>query len=177
MAAFLVIGVVGLLLLLVSLVLGEVFEGVFDAIGGDLLSGASVAAFLGAFGFTGALVADATGSTAGAVAAGLGAGVVTGGLAGWLTQVLRRGGDDATVRSASLAGRTGSVVSAIPTDGYGDVSIVVAGHITRLNARAGAALPAGTPVRVTAVLSPTSVMVEPLDRPAGAPPTDPLSKH
>lgn len=165
MTAFLVFGVVGLVLLAVSLVLGEVFEGIFDAFGSDLISGASVAAFLGAFGFTGALVVNATDSTGGAVAAGLAAGVVVGGLAGVLTLALRKGGDESTVRSSSLLERTGAVVSAIPADGYGDVSIVVAGHITRLNARAAQALPAGTPVRVTAVLSPTSVMVEPLSLP------------
>ena len=45
--------------------------------------------------------------------------------------------------------------------GYGEVSVVVAGHITKLNARAGTALPDGTPVTITAVLSATSVQVAP----------------
>ena len=49
----------------------------------------------------------------------------------------------------------------MPEDGYGEVSVVVAGHITKLNARAGTALPAGTPVTITAVLSATSVQVAP----------------
>jgi hypothetical protein len=53
------------------------------------------------------------------------------------------------------------VISAIPEGGLGEVSIVVAGHITKLNARSSAALPAGTPVTVQAVLSAASVMVEP----------------
>lgn len=160
MTAFLVIGLVGIVLLLVSLVVGEVVDGLFDALGGDLLSGASLAAFLGAFGFVGALVVSGTGSTGGAIAAGLGGGVVVGGAAALLTRALRNGGDDSTVRTSSLVGRSGSVVSAIPADGYGDVSLVASGHITKLNARASAALPAGTAVVVTAVLSPTSVLVE-----------------
>lgn len=159
MTAFLVIGVIGILLLVVSLVIGEVFDGVLDAVGGDLVSGASVAAFLGAFGFGGALVLGATESSGAAIGAGLGVGVVVGGLAGWLTMALRRGGDDSTVRSSSLVGRTGSVVSAIPAQGYGDVSVVVAGHITKLNARSDEALAAGTPVTVTSILSPTAVHV------------------
>ncbi len=161
MTAFLVIGALGVVLLVVSLVVGEIFEGLFDALGGDLISGASVAAFLGTLGFVGALVLDATGRTGWAIVAGLAAGVAVGALAGWLTVSLTRGGDDSTVRSGSLVGREASVVSAVPADGYGEVSIVAAGHITKLNARSAAALSAGTPVVITAVLSPTSVQVEP----------------
>ena len=48
----------------------------------------------------------------------------------------------------------------MPAEGYGEVSLVVAGHLTKLNARAPEALPAGTPVLITGVLSPTSVSVE-----------------
>ena len=88
-------------------------------------------------------------------------GVVVGGLVGYATARLRRGGDEATVRSADLPGQPGTVISAIPEGGLGEVSIVVAGHITKLNARAATALPSGTPVTVTAVLSATSVMVQP----------------
>ena len=165
MTGFLVVGVVGLVLLGVSLVLGEVFDGVFDAIGGDLLSGASLAAFLGAFGFAGALVRGGTESNGAAIGVGLAAGVVVGGLAGLLTRALRSGGDSSTVRSSALVGRSGSVVRGVPADGYGDVSVVVAGHITRLNARSSQPLTAGTSVVVTAVLSPTSVHVERSDPP------------
>ena len=65
------------------------------------------------------------------------------------------------MRSGDLPGRVGTVISAIPEGGFGEVSVMVAGHITKLNARAATALPAGTPVTVRAVLSATSVMVEP----------------
>ncbi len=159
MTPYLVIGGIGVALLLVSLVVGEIFEGLFDALGGDLVSGASLAAFLGALGFVGALTYGGTGSHGWATAAGLGAGVVIGAGAGFLTRTLNRDGDGSTVRSSALAGRDATVVSAVPDDGYGEISIVVAGHLTKLNARAGEALPAGTPVTITAVLSPTSVLV------------------
>ena len=159
MVAFLVIGGIGIALLLVSLVAGEVFEGLFESIGGDLLSGGAVAGFLAALGFVGALVLGATDSTGLAMAAGLLAGIGMGALAGWGTKVLSKGGDDATVRSSSLVGRQGTVISAVPADGYGQVSVVVAGHITQLNARSSEALPAGTAVTVSAVLSATSVQV------------------
>lgn len=159
MTPYLVIGVIGVALLVVSLVLGEVFEGVFDSIGGDIVSGASLAAFLGALGFVGAIVHGSTGSHGWATAAGLAAGVVIGAGAGLLTRALNRDDDGSTVRSSALVGREATVVSAVPESGYGEISVVVSGHITKLNARAEGPLPAGTPVTITAVLSPTSVQV------------------
>jgi hypothetical protein len=158
--AFMINGGVGIVLLLVSLVAGEVFDGIFEGVGGDLFSGAAVAGFLAAFGFVGALTINSTDSGGLAIAAGLGAGVLVGGLAGWGTSYLSKGGDEATVRSSSLVGHSGSVISAVPAEGFGQVSIVVAGHITTLNARSPEPLTAGTPVTITAVLSPTSVQVE-----------------
>lgn len=160
MTPYLVIGGIGVALLVVSLVVGEIFDGLFDAIGGDLVSGASLAAFLGALGFVGALTYGSTGSHGWATAAGLGSGLVIGAGAGFLTRALGRDDDDSTVRSSTLAGRDATVVSAVPAEGYGEISIVVHGHLTKLNARSAEALPAGTPVTITAVLSPTSVQVD-----------------
>lgn len=159
MATFLIIGGLGVLLLLASVVLGEVFDGLFDALGSDLISGASLAVFLGAFGFGGALILGATDNTGAAIGGGLVAGAALGAGAGFLTKKLREGGDESTVRTGSLAGRDAVVVSEIPSDGYGEVSITASGHITKLNARAGEPLRAGTPVTITAVLSATSVQV------------------
>lgn len=159
MTTFLIIGAVGVLLLLASVVLGEIFDGLFDAIGSDVISGASVAVFLGAFGFAGALILGATDNTGAAVGGGLVAGVAFGAGAGYLTKKLREGGDESNVRTSTLAGRDAVVVSEIPENGYGEVSITVAGHITKLNARADEALRGGTPVTITAVLSATSVHV------------------
>jgi membrane protein implicated in regulation of membrane protease activity len=161
MTPYLVVGGIGVALLVFSLVVGELFDGLFDAFGSDLLSGASVAAFLGTLGFVGALVFGSTQSHGWATGAGLLAGVLVGAGAGWLSSALSRDDDSSTVRSSSLAGRDATVVSAVPAEGYGEVSVVVAGHITKLNARAGTALPAGTPVTITAVLSATSVQVAP----------------
>jgi len=157
---FLVIGAVGVVLLLVSLVLGDIVDGALD-FGGDLLSGSALAGFLGAFGFAGALALDATDSTGAAVTVGLVAGVVIGGGVGFVSSRLQRGGDGANVRTSDLVGRDATVVSAIPAEGYGEVSMIASGHITKLNARAPGGLTSGTPVRITAVLSATSVAVEP----------------
>ena len=114
MTWFLVIGGIGVLLLLASLVGGDLLDGV--DLGGDLFSGSALAGFLGAFGFAGALAAGATG-TGIAIVVGLVAGVVVGLLVGYATARLRRGGDEATVRSTDLPGTHGTVVNASPRTG------------------------------------------------------------
>lgn len=159
MTLFLVIGGIGILLLLITLVLGDVLDGVLD-FGGDLISGPALAAFLGAFGFGGALALGAGASMGVAIAVGLAVGALLGAGAGFVSAQLHKGGDESNVRTASLVGRDASVVTAIPESGFGTVSIVAAGHITSLNARAQEAIPAGTPVIISAVLSPTSVAVQ-----------------
>ncbi|PKW27339.1 hypothetical protein [Phycicoccus duodecadis] len=155
----LVIGGVGIALLLVSLLLGDLLDGVLDGIGPDALSGLAIAGFLAAFGFVGALTLEAGASGPVAILVGLVAGVAAAAVAGLATRRLMRGGDESTVRSSRLVGLTGTVVEPVPVDGYGMVSVVAAGHITRLNARAAEPLGSGTAVVVTAVLSPTSVTV------------------
>jgi len=159
--AFLVIGGIGIALLLVSLLIGEFLDGVFDGVGGDWLSGAAVAGFLGAFGFAGALARNASGSTGVGIAVGIAAGLVIGAAVGVITAKLQAENDDSTVRTSELVGRSGTVISDVPAgSGYGEVSVTASGHITKLNARSVEALPAGTAITVAAVLSPTSVSVE-----------------
>lgn len=161
MVAFLVIGGLGVVLLLVSLLIGEFLDGMFDGVGGEWFSGAAVAGFLGAFGFAGALAFNASSSTVVGIAVGIAAGLAIGVGVGVLTARLRTDDDTTTVRSANLVGVHGTVIFDVPAAaGYGEVSVVVAGHITKLNARSVEALPAGTAITVAAVLSPTSVSVE-----------------
>jgi membrane protein implicated in regulation of membrane protease activity len=155
----LVIGGVGILLLLISLVVGDIVDSVLEGVGPDAFSGLAIAAFLAAFGFVGALTLNAGASSGVAIGAGLLSGIAVGAAVGVVSSRLMRGGDDATVRTAGLVGLPGTVVEAVPDDGYGMVSVVAAGHITRLNARADEPLTGGTAVVVTAVLSPTSVKV------------------
>ena len=155
----LAIGGVGIVLLLVSFVLGDLVDGIFDGVGPDGLSGLAVAGFLAAFGFVGALVLDAGASSPVAIVAGLLAGAAAGAGAGYASTKLMQGGDEDTVRSAGLVGLPGNVVEAVPENGLGVVSVVASGHITRLNARADEPLPAGSAIVVTGVLSPTSVTV------------------
>lgn len=156
---FLGIGGVGLVLLLLTFIIGEVIDGVMDAVGPDYFSGTAIAGFLSAFGFVGAWVYEGTENTGIAMGAGFAGGLAMGAAAGFASRKLMTGGDEDTVRTAGLIGLTGNVVSDIPEQGMGQVSVIAAGHITRLNARADKPLAAGVAIKIVGVLSPTSVVV------------------
>lgn len=162
---FVVVGVVGLLLLLTSLLLGDLLEGVadvFDFDGGAYLSGPAIGGFLAAFGFGAAVIDYNTDwGSGGSALGGVGAGVVMGGVVGLVTRSLMHTPTDESTRAADLLGGRATVVTRIPEQGYGEVSLVHAGHLMKLSARAGASLPEGTDVVITSVVSPTSVVVAP----------------
>ena len=162
MSVFLVLGAAGVVLLLIALVVGDVLHGAFEGLSAGFFSTEALAGFLGALGFGGAIALELTGSTSIAVVVGLVLGVLLGYAATRASRFLHGSGESDTVRSADMVEKLGRVVSAIPEDGFGVVSISVGGHITRVNARSSVAVPAGTQVSVTSVLSPTAVQVEPL---------------
>lgn len=173
MGVFLVLGVLGLAVIAVSLVVGDLLDGALSALEADWISTAAVGGFVSAFGF-GAAAADGGGLplplalTVGAVS-----GAAVGWLALWLTRVLKDGPSDGTVTVADAVGRTARVVTAIPSDGYGVVRVVVGGHSLQLNARSAAPVEAGLDVDITGVVSPTAVSVAPvwrLDPGLGGPP-------
>lgn len=162
MTVFLALGALGVVLLLVALVLGDVLDGALEGLSAGFFSTEALAAFLGALGFGGAIALEVTGSTSLAVVIGLVLGVVLGAAAARASRFLHGTGETDTVRTADMVEKIGRVVSDIPEGGFGTVSISVAGHLTRLNARSSVAVPAGTEVSVTQVISPTAVQVEPL---------------
>jgi hypothetical protein len=159
---FLAIGAVGLVLLLLSVVVGDHLHGVFDVLdAGDWLTGAGLAGFLGALGFVGALVLDRTDNVGSASAAGVVAGLTVGALVGWITLRLKVDASGHAPSTRELVGVTCSVIVPIPAEGFGQVRCGVAGHLVTLNARADAPVPSGTEVWITESLSPTSVRVRP----------------
>jgi membrane protein implicated in regulation of membrane protease activity len=163
MAALLIIGAVGVGLLMLSLVLGDFLDGMFDGLdidAGGLLSTEVIGAFLGAFGFGGALLRSATSlSWPFVVGGGLVSGVVVGALALMIVRVAVRMPTDATPRSADLTGKIGRVITRIPADGLGEVTVLHAGHQIKVNARAHEPIPSGADVVIIDVLSPTAVLV------------------
>ena len=164
LTALLVIGVLGLAVVLAGLLLGELLDGAVDVVvPGDLAPGVTpaVAAAVSAFGFGGALALRSGGvSVAAACALGVAGAVVVGATAYRLSRSLI--GDGVPPPGAdALYGVFGTVVTPVPTGGYGEASFVVHGTRRKLSARADRPLPAGTPVYVLDVLSATCVLVAP----------------
>lgn len=163
MTAFLIIGAIGIALVLLSLLVGDVLDGLFDldVLGGDLFSVSSISAFVGAFGFGGALGLALIDNTVVAVLVGL----AVGGLAAWgalrLTRSLKRGEDAASFRSEALIGHSARVITPIPEGGYGEISLNVGGHVRKMAAKSGLPVASGDEVWVSAILSPTAVEVIP----------------
>lgn len=157
-----VIGLLGLALLAVSLLLGDLFDGVLDALAGDVFSSAALGGFVSALGFGGALAQAAGAPLLVALPVGVVAGVGFGWFALALTRMLRHGGSDDTPEAQDALGREGTVLTTIPADGFGTVRVLLGGHVVRLNARAEHPVEAGTAVHVTAILSPTAVSVAPV---------------
>lgn len=162
MTTFLVIGLIGLALLALSLVLGDVLDGALDALAGDVFSSAVLGAFIAATGFGGAAAQGFGAPTVLALPIGLVVGAVFGSFAFWFTRLIRDGGSDATLTTDDAIGREGRVVTGIPADGFGVVNILVGGHTMRLNAKADNPIQPGTQVHVTSVLSPSAVTVAPV---------------
>ncbi|MQY12891.1 hypothetical protein SRB5_30300 [Streptomyces sp. RB5] len=168
MGLFLGLGIAGVVLLAAALIFDGVLEGVFDgaldAFDG-LVSLPVLAGFLSMFGFASALTLGVTGLDQGASAAvGLAAGLGTGWLTWRVCRTLMREQPGDSPRGADLVGTAGSVVTAIPADGYGEVMLHLAGQPVKLAARSAAPVARGTQVWVEATLSATAVAVQPVTR-------------
>lgn len=159
MTVFLVLGLAGLVILAVSLLVGDVLDGALDALEADWISTAVVGGFVSAFGFGGAAADGAGLPWPVAVAIGAGAGVLVAWFAGWLTRLVKDGPSDGTVSISDSVGQTAQVITAIPSEGYGVIRVTVGGHSLQVNASANLPVEAGTKVNITGVLSPTAVSV------------------
>jgi len=168
---FVLVGIVGAVLVVASLVLGDALDGLFDAVdlGGGLVTTPVIGGFLAAFGFGTALTRDALGTPVAALV-GVAAGAAFGGAAGLLTRALMRMRTDPTPRTADLVGRIGVILTPVPVSGYGQVRVEAHGQRLQLSARADEALVAGTQVVVVEVASPTAVVVTPTGLPEGTAP-------
>ena len=159
---FLVIGIVGALLLILSVILDGVFD-LFD-FGDGPLSLTTIAAFTAIFGFAAFAAVGAGASTGLAALIGGIAGVAGGAGAWWLSRLIRSAESTTTVSSSDLVGSEASVVLAIPVGGLGEVALVRNGERVSLAAAAppDPTLPRGARVRIVQTLTSTSVLVEPI---------------
>ncbi|HYN94820.1 MAG TPA: hypothetical protein VES42_13305 [Pilimelia sp.] len=161
---FLVIGGLGVAILAVALVGGELLHFGHPDVDGPVPLEAA-AGFAGAFGFAGAIASELLGAeSAGAIAAAGGAGAAaalpTAYLALRLSRAARGMRTDATPTRADLVGTLGVVVSPIPAGGYGQVRVRIGGQPVQLNARASLPIPRGASIFVVEAPSDTSVVVE-----------------
>lgn len=178
MLGFLVIGIIGLAIVLTSLLLGDLLDGIFDAfdveLAGGVFSTPVIGSFLAAFGFGAALTmyGAGVGATGGAFA-GLASGLAIGGIALVMTRSLMHMPTDPTPTAGDAVGTRGTVVTSIPEGGYGEVSLRAHGQVEKYNARGTAAIGAGQSVEVVEVLSASSVLVRPAEAEPPAAPSDP----
>ena len=157
MSVFLILGVVGIAVLLVSLILGDLLDSAlhFDGLDSEVFSTSVIAAFIGAFGFGGVAVQEFTDCLWLASLVGM----VAGSLAGWgavaLTRWLKGAETGQALRSDHLIGAEACVITDIPEGGFGEIRV----GTHKRAARAELPIPAGTSVWVSGVLSPTAVEV------------------
>lgn len=162
---FFIIGAVGVVLLIISVLLDGVFD-LFD-FGDGPLSLTTIAAFTTIFGFT-AFASIGSGATpTAAVVIGAIAGVIGGAIAWWLSRVIRKAESTTAVTASELVGSEAAVVLAIPAGGLGEVALVRHGERVSLAATADRAIARGVQVRIVQTLTSTSVLVEQL--PVAAP--------
>ncbi|MGO1383998.1 MAG: NfeD family protein [Arachnia sp.] len=163
MTLFLVIGVLGIIIVLLSILLGDIVDGLFDLdfLGGDLFSLASIAAFLGAFGFGGVISLSILNVTWIATVVGLAAGILAAWGATSFTRWLKRSETQSTFTSTSMVGSSARVITDIPAGGFGEVRVLGSGQSRKRAARSDVPLLAGTEVWVSAIVSPTAVEVTP----------------
>lgn len=161
---FLVVGCIGVGVLLISLVVGDLLHlGDVDADG--LFSLPAIAAYVGGVGFFGTIAASLLdGSSSGvqltaALLTGLVLAVPLAYGAIKLTRSLSNMTTDRILTDSDLVGALGVVITPIPPTGYGEVRVRLNGTDLKYSARADRPLPTGTPIFVINALSPTAVDV------------------
>lgn len=162
--AFLVVGGVGVVFLLIALVVGDLLNlGHVDADGPFSLP--AICSLIGGAGFIGAIPAALLPESMGASRVLISAVI---GLAGalpiaWGAVKLSRGlnnmNTDKTLTDSDALGALGVVVTSIPANGLGEVLLTLGGQHLKYNARSHTPLASGTPVYVVDIPTPTSVEV------------------
>lgn len=172
---FAIIGGVGFLFLLISLVVGDVFEAVgFDLDGGadggtdfGLLDSRVLAVFLTAFGGFGVIAAQNGYGAIGSSVVGLVGGVLFAAVVSVFGRFLISQQASSTVTDDDLVGRTAQVTVAIKSGSVGQITAKIGDERVEKIARAkdGAEIAAGTIVKVDAVVGDAIIVVPEETRP------------
>lgn len=157
---FIVIGVIGVVILLLSVLLDDFIDALLPDTG--WFSGPVIGAFLAAFGLFGwAIDANSEASAWLAALAGIGGGVLLGYFTYRLGRALWAMPTDATPTTARTVGVEGRVVTPIKAGGAGEIVVSLGGQPVKYTATADVDVPTGSPVVVVAVESNTKLRVEP----------------
>jgi membrane protein implicated in regulation of membrane protease activity len=164
-AVFLLVGVLGLVVLVLSLFAGELGEfGHPDADGP--FSVPAIAALLGGIGFGGAAATEVLPEALPdvvtvvlALVVGLAVAVPLAWGAVRLSRALKDMPTQETLTRHHLIGAQGVVISAVPSPGFGEVRLSLAGQQLKYAARSDVPLPTGTPIYVVEAVSDTAVEV------------------
>lgn len=157
---FIVVGVIGVVLLVVSILFDDLFDAVVPDVG--WVSGPIIGAFMAAFGLFGwAVDSNWQVSLAVAALAGVGGGLALGYFTYKFGMALWNMPTDATPTANDTVGTEARVVTAIDDGAMGEIVLELAGQPVKFNATADAAVERGSRVVVIAVESPTRVHVEP----------------
>lgn len=158
---FLIIGVLGALLLLISVLLDGVFD--FFDFGDGPLSLTTISAFTTIFGFASFAFVGAGLSAQVSGMLGAGAGILGGAVAWWLSRIMRAAETNTSVSVDQLTGHEAVVVLEVPAGkGFGEIALTRHGERVSLAAASSTRIARGSRVRITETLSPTSVIVEPV---------------
>jgi hypothetical protein len=167
MTIFLIIGAVGFLFLLISLVIGDVFEAVgfdfdFGGDGGDfgVLDSRVISVFVTAFGGFGAIGAQLSWSALASSLFGLFGGVVFGGVVSLFGRFLYSQQASSSISAANLIGRTAQVTVSIQPNQIWQISCRVGEERIEKLARSkdGAEIKTGSVVKIEEILG-DSVLV------------------
>jgi membrane protein implicated in regulation of membrane protease activity len=159
---FLAVGVLGLALLGVAMLGGEIFDD-----SSSIVSVEIIAAVLSGFGFSAAFAAALPGvdlPAAICIIIGVLGAVPVAYFAWLLTSRARKMRTDATPNRTDLVGRKGVVVTEIRDGVYGEVRVRIGGQQVKLNALADGPVATGVHIVVTEAPSDTSVRVTPLSQ-------------
>jgi hypothetical protein len=171
---FLAIGGFGFLFLALSLIIGDLFEAVgFDldanldgAHDFGLLDSRVISIFLTAFGGFGAIGVSLGFAAVGATLFGLLGGVVFGGLVFYFGRLLYRQQSSSSVTEEDLIGRAAHVVVAVQEGHIGQIACRIGEERVEKLARSadGAAIPAGTVVRIDSIAGDAVIVSAERDR-------------
>lgn len=159
MTVFLILGAIGLVLIVLSLMFGDLFE-----LDGGFVSLPAIAVALVVFGASGAITIALGLGVIWAYLIAIAIGLLAYGLAAGMIRSLQRSGDGLP---REVTGSTGTAMSRITTSS-GEVSLDVVGEVERRLAFADAQIEQGTRIRVIEQHG-TRVKVEPLGEAAADP--------